>query len=176
MNHNIIRLSQRSQAEKRGHVTWFHLHTILGNARPSTVTGNSSAVTGTGWGSSIQKRTWAKLWEWQAFSLRCLRCWFHGRIPDVPAWQTVHLQCLLLLDTDYASALLLLLSHSVMSDFVTPWTAAHQAPLSMGFSKQEYLGIGLPIPPPGDLPDPGMEPMSLASPASAGRFFTTTAI
>ena len=44
--------------------------------------------------------------------------------------------------------------------FATPWTAACQAPLSMGFSRQEYWS-GLPCPPPGDLPDPGIEPMSL---------------
>ena len=42
---------------------------------------------------------------------------------------------------------------------VTPWTAACQAPLSMGFSRQEYWS-GLPFPSPGDLPDPGIEPMS----------------
>ena len=41
--------------------------------------------------------------------------------------------------------------------FVTLWTVAHQAPLSMGFSRQEYWN-GLPCPPPGDLPDPGIEP------------------
>ena len=41
----------------------------------------------------------------------------------------------------------------------TPWTAAHQAPLSMGFSRQEYWS-GLPFPSPGDLPDPGIEPRS----------------
>ena len=58
--------------------------------------------------------------------------------------------------------------------FVTPWTAAHQAPLSMGFSKQDY-GSGLPCPPPGGLPDPGIEPASLTSPALAGGFFTTSA-
>ena len=46
---------------------------------------------------------------------------------------------------------------SVVSDsFVTPWTAARQTPLSMGFSRQEYRS-GLPFPPPGDLPHPGME-------------------
>ena len=50
---------------------------------------------------------------------------------------------------------------------------AFQAPLSMGFSRQEYWS-GLPFPTPGDLPDPGLKPMSLASPASAGRFFTTS--
>ena len=55
---------------------------------------------------------------------------------------------------------------------VTPWTVAHQAPLSMGFCRQESWG-GLPFPPPGDLPDPGIEPRSLASPALADGFFTT---
>ena len=54
---------------------------------------------------------------------------------------------------------------------VTPWTVAHQPPLSMGFSRQEYWS-GLPFPP-GDLPNPGIEPTSLMSPALSGRFFTT---
>ena len=45
--------------------------------------------------------------------------------------------------------------------FVTPWTVAHQAPPSMGFSRQEYWR-GLPFPSPGDLPDPGIKPRSLA--------------
>ena len=59
---------------------------------------------------------------------------------------------------------------SVVSDsFVTPWTIAHQAPLSMGFPGQDYWS-GLPFASPADLPDPGIEPMS---PALAGRFFTT---
>ena len=57
--------------------------------------------------------------------------------------------------------------------FVSPWTAALQDPLSMEFSKQEYWS-GLPLPTPGDLPDPGIEPIFLASPALAGRFFTTS--
>ena len=43
--------------------------------------------------------------------------------------------------------------------FATPWTVAHQAPLSMGFSRQEYWS-GMPFPSPGDLPDPGSEPGS----------------
>ena len=43
--------------------------------------------------------------------------------------------------------------------FVTLWTVAHQAPLSMGFSRQEYWN-GLPFPPSGNLPDPGIEPKS----------------
>ena len=58
--------------------------------------------------------------------------------------------------------------------FATPWTVAHQAPLSMGFSRQEYWSW-LPCPSPGELPNLGMEPVSLLSPLSAGRFFTTSA-
>ena len=54
--------------------------------------------------------------------------------------------------------------------FVTPWTVAYQPPLSMEFSRQEYWS-GLPFPPPGDLPHPGIK---LASPALVGRFFTTS--
>ena len=54
-----------------------------------------------------------------------------------------------------------------MYNSVTLWTVAHQAPLSMGFSRQEYCS-GLLCPPPGDLPDPGIEPRSLMSPALAG--------
>ena len=60
-----------------------------------------------------------------------------------------------------------LLSHVRL--FGTPWTVAHQAPLCMRFSRQEYW-IGLLFPPPGDLADPGVEP---ASPALAGEFFIT---
>ena len=45
--------------------------------------------------------------------------------------------------------------------FVTPWTVAHQAPLSMGFSRQEYWN-GLPFPSPGGLPDPATQPGSPA--------------
>ena len=56
--------------------------------------------------------------------------------------------------------------------FVTSWTIAHQPPLSMEFSKQEYFS-GLPLPTPGDLPDPGIKPLSPASPALAGGFFIT---
>ena len=55
-----------------------------------------------------------------------------------------------------------------MSDFATPWTVACQAPLSMGFPRQEYWS-GLPFLSPGDLPDPGIEPVSHAF---AGEFFT----
>ena len=66
------------------------------------------------------------------------------------------------------------LSHSVtqlFQLFANLWTIAHQVPLSMGFSRQEYWR-GLPCPPPEDLPDLGIEP---ASPALAGGFFATSA-
>ena len=58
-----------------------------------------------------------------------------------------------------------------MQLFVTPWNVACQAPLSMGFFRQEYWS-GLPGAPPGDLPNSGIEPASLMSPALAGTFFT----
>ena len=53
------------------------------------------------------------------------------------------------------------------------WTVARQAPLSVGFSGQEYWS-GLPFPPPADLPNPGIELTSLKSPALAGGFLTTS--
>ena len=55
--------------------------------------------------------------------------------------------------------------------FSAQWTVAPQAPLSVGFSRQEYWA-GLPCPPPGGLPDPGTEPMSVTSPTFSGWFFT----
>ena len=58
--------------------------------------------------------------------------------------------------------------------FAMLWTVTPQAPLSMRFSRQGYWS-GVLYPPPGDLPDPGIEPASLMSPALAGRFFTTSA-
>ena len=59
-------------------------------------------------------------------------------------------------------------SHSVVSHSTSPRTVARQAPLSVGFSRQKY-GSGWPLPPPGDLPNPGIEP---GSPSLAGGFFT----
>ena len=64
-------------------------------------------------------------------------------------------------------------SHSVAQLYLTetPWTVAHQVPLFLSFSSQEYWNE-LPFPPPGDLPDPGIKPMSPTFPILAGRFFT----
>ena len=61
---------------------------------------------------------------------------------------------------------------AVCSTLRPPWAVACQAPLSMEFSMQEYCSE-LPFPTPGDLPDPGMEPVSLASHALAGGLFIT---
>ena len=58
-----------------------------------------------------------------------------------------------------------------MSDSATPLTVAHQAPLSKGFSRQEYCS-GLPFPSPGDLSDPAIEPMSPVAPALKADSFT----
>ena len=63
-------------------------------------------------------------------------------------------------------------THSGILAWKTPWTVAYQAPLSREFSRQEYWSR-LPFPTPGDLPDPGIEPKSLASPALAGKFCIT---
>ena len=67
----------------------------------------------------------------------------------------------------WSAPLAAVLTH--VQPFGIPWTIAHQAPLSVRFSRQEYWS-GLPFPSPGDLPDPGIEPTSLAL---AGGFFTT---
>ena len=67
-----------------------------------------------------------------------------------------------------------MLSRSVMSNSLGPFRLlAHQASLSMGFSRQEYWS-GLPFPPPGDLPDPGTEPVSPACPVLASGYFATS--
>ena len=68
----------------------------------------------------------------------------------------------------------MLSSFSHVRLFGALWNVAHQAPLSMGFSRQEYW-TELPFPPPGDLPDTGIKPVSLMSSALAGVFFTSTA-
>ena len=66
------------------------------------------------------------------------------------------------------------LLQSCLTLFATLWTVAHQIPLSMGFSRQEHWS-GLPCPPPGDLPNPVIELLSLMPPALAGKLFTTSA-
>ena len=78
------------------------------------------------------------------------------------------------LDLGILSLCVCVLSHLSRAQlFVIPWTVACQAPLSVGFSRQEYWS-GLPFLPPVDLPDPGIEPACLTSPALAGGFFTSS--
>ena len=79
--------------------------------------------------------------------------------------------CIKVLRTILNACLLSHFSHVQLC--ATIWTIARQGPLSVGFSRQEYLS-GLPCPPPGDLPNPGIEPMSLMSPVLAGEFFITS--
>ena len=74
-----------------------------------------------------------------------------------------HLHCILLSKVKS-------LSHVRL--FATPWTVAYQVPPSMKFSRQEYWS-GLPFPSPGELPNPGIKPMSPVSPTLVGRFFAT---
>ena len=105
-------------------------------------------------GSSVHGILQTRILEWAAMP--------SSRGSSQPRDQTHALGLLLLLLTCFSRVQL----------FTTPWTAAHQAFLSMGFSRQEYWS-GLPCPPPGDLPSPGIKSESPAAPAFAGRFFTT---
>ena len=68
--------------------------------------------------------------------------------------------CVLIFKKECAARMLSHFSHVRL--FATLWTVAHQAPLFVGFSRQEYWS-GLPCPPPGDLPDSGIKPTSLTS-------------
>ena len=106
--------------------------------------------------------------------------WFSHMIKHSAAIKKNHaakicadIECSLLLCPP-PSLLLHVLSHfSHVRLFATLWTVARQAPLSMGFSRQEYWS-GLPFPPLGDLPDSKIKPTSITFPALAGRFFTTS--
>ena len=75
---------------------------------------------------------------------------------------------------EYCTCACMLSLFSHVQLFATLWTVARQAPLSMGFSRQKYWS-GLPCPPPGAVPDSGIEPVFLTSPALAGGFFITSA-
>ena len=102
----------------------------------------------------------------QQASSQLLTCYvfFLLRLPRIPDWANIWYLLLLLLRGRF--------SH--VQFFATQWTVTCQAPLSMGFSRQEFWGALL-LPTFGDLPDLGIEPMSPAAAASAGRFFTTSA-
>ena len=96
----------------------------------------------------------------------CLPCTFYIYYLDFFCKEDMSLLC------SYQCVFMCTLSCSVVSDSVTLWTVDGRAPLFMGLSEQEYWS-GLPFLPPGDLPDSGIEPMSLVSPALLGGFFTS---
>ena len=107
-----------------------------------------------------QQQSWP-----MSLCLNSLNVWVLGRIPTISTGtKTTRLLAL-------AGESACVLSHVWF--FVTPWIIAHQVPLSLGFSWQEYWS-GFPFPSPGDLPDPRIEPVSLASCAWTDRFFITT--
>ena len=90
---------------------------------------------------------------------------------EAPVFPALHLKVDENLEYLSNSGYIIMLScFSRVQLFSTPWTVACQAPLSMGFSRQEYWS-GLPFHSPGDLPNPGTEPTSLVFPALAGRLF-----
>ena len=117
--------------------------------------------------------------------LEFLWLWICNRFPDwcplkceVKGWGTANFHKISmkapLNKMEYVCAGACMLScFSCVQLFVTPWTIACQALLSVGFFRQEYWS-GLPCPPPGDLSDPGIELLSLTSPALVGGFFTTS--
>ena len=93
-----------------------------------------------------------------------MRCWRCGREWDPISF--LHL-CV--------RACMCATSRQARLTLLAPWTVAHQAPLSMGFSRKEHWN-GMLFPPPGELPNPGTETASLVSPALADGFFTTSTI
>ena len=124
----------------------------------------------------VWKISWRRKWKLQ------YSCWDNPM--DIGAWwATVHgVSQSQTWQSDWACTRHILItfntamcvSHSVMSNFAIPWTVAHQAPLSMAFSRQEYWS-GLPSLTLVYLLNPGTEPTSLTYPALAGSFFTTGA-
>ena len=113
----------------------------------ATVNGITKNLTGLKW-PGMDAHIYV-LWFWGAV------CWTHQRVPA------------------QAVCLCVLSRFSRLGLMATLWTVACLAFLSMGFSRQEYWSE-LTCPPPRDLPDPGIKPTSLMSPALGGRFFTTT--
>ena len=113
-------------------------------------------------------RMWKKLEPSYITSGNIKWCSHYGKVKQFLNKLKIALPC------DPAILLLCVLScFSHVWVFAILQTAACQASLSMGFSRQEYWNR-LPCPPPGDLPDPGIESTSLMSPALAGRFFSTS--
>ena len=111
----------------------------------------------------------SQTWPW-TLPVPHTSCGISGKLWTLsPSWKRRAVWCCCLA---YLPGLLLLFSVvDCLTSFVTPWTVVRQAPLTMGFSRQEYC-TSLPLASPGNLPDPGIEQ---GSPALAGRFFTSWA-
>ena len=122
----------------------------------------SGFVSNTFWGQILAKSKLSKF----PILLHCKACSFSRSVHSAHKWHKTYV-CVCV-----HMCMLSCFSHVQL--FATPWTVAHQAPLSMVFPRQEYWS-GLPFPSPGDLPNPWIKPASLKSPALAGRFFTTRA-
>ena len=131
-------------------------------------------------------RSWAQSVQWVVPQTVSVRCWDVATVPLGLHPRLTDRLCSFphrLRGAEYPTGgrqekFLFLLYHDVCAVlrrvqlFATPWTVAHQAPLSMGFFRHEYCS-GLPCPPPGHLPGLGTEPTSLMSPASAGDITTS---
>ena len=96
-----------------------------------------------------------------------------GCVPSTSSFAIPAIYCYIT-SQDECVYVCVLSSFSHVGFLATLWTVAHQAPLPVEFSRQEYWS-GLPFPSPGDLPDPGIEPSSLTSPALAGGFINSRA-
>ena len=106
-------------------------------------------------GFSIHGIFQARVPEWVSISFSSRSSWPRDQTPV----SCIAGRCFTLSATREAPGIVQ--SLSCVQLLVTPWTVAHQAPLSMGFSRQEYWS-GFPFPSPGDLPNPGIEPRSPA--------------
>ena len=130
------------------------------------------------------KRIWIFLCDWKRWGYRCVSyfsdrkfpeqmkhtCWKHWLVRKFSQQFSQKYKnfssCQQWMQSNFHSVLTQLGKCVINHVFVSPWTVAHQVPLFMGFSRQEYWS-GLPFLPPGDLPNPGTEP------CVAGGFFTT---
>ena len=101
------------------------------------------------------------IFNWGVIALQSCVGFYH-----LPTWTFGRYTCVFSFLNLLFTPVLCAQSLSRVQLFVTPWTTAHQAPLSMGFSRQEYWR-GLPCPPPGDLPHPGIKPRSPALQANS---------
>ena len=112
------------------------------------------------------------IFNWRIIFLQYCVCFCHASTWISRGYILIYVPSLLNFPPTFHPMRAILTRFSCVQLCVTLWTVARQASLSMGFSRREYWSR-LPCPPLGHLPDPGIEPTSLMSPALADRFFTT---